>query len=93
MVARNKDPDLAPRQTILSKDNVLVSLTVAVSIAVSAVGVTGVVLNRLNTIENHLSRLDDRWTRAQMREYNNRIWRDNPSIKVPDPDAIAAQIP
>lgn len=83
------DPDLHPRQTVITKDNVLVSA----SVVASAIGVTIIVMLKLNSIENRLDRMNDRWTLPQMREYNYRAWRQNPTLNLPDPDQIHAQIP
>lgn len=87
--ASSTEPDFKPKTILFTKDNVVVSGT----LLVCTIGLTIMVMAKLNSIENRLDRVSDRWTRPQMREYSYRLWRENPTLKAPDPDAIATQIP
>lgn len=78
-------PDLTPRMTVLTKENVLVSGTVLLS----AIGITWFFSAKLNSIER---KLDEGWTRDQMREYDSRFNKMNPSIMTPNVDQVAREV-
>lgn len=78
-------PDFTPRTTVLTKENVLVSG----SVVLSAICITWFFAAKLNSIER---KLDDGWTRDQMREYDSRFNKMNPSIMTPNVDQVAREV-
>lgn len=78
-------PDFTPRTTVLTKDNLLVSG----SVVLSAIAITWFFSAKLNSIER---KLDEGWTRDQMREYDSRFNKMNPSIMTPNVDQVARDV-
>lgn len=78
-------PDFTPKPTVLTKDNLLVSG----SVVLSAIGLTWFFAAKLNSIER---KLDEGWTRDQMREYDSRFNKMNPQLTTPNVDQVAREV-
>lgn len=84
-------PDFTP-----DRDDVL-RLHINIKVACSILGavVAGVVWTSAQLFDLKQSIKDgtgDRWKRSSQREWSNRLGRQNPSLKVPDPDQVVKDL-
>lgn len=76
-----------------SVKNLTVPLWAVWPIITLFVGGTAYFVTLLNTINGKLDKAtSDRWTRTHARQFAHEMGRDNPTVKVPDPDAIFTRL-
>lgn len=90
---RNEREDYKFGDDTKSAMGITVPLWAVVSISLFVISTTLWFANTLNGINVKLDKAtSDRWHRSEMRSWGYQLWKDNPSIKVPDADDIASKI-
>lgn len=101
------DPDFSPRASFFTKDSIWVNLPVMLGIIAAVLAVDRMISRIQHEMKLMDTRMDnrfvnlqqaleitsgDRWRLSHQREWSHEMKRDNPELKVPDPDSIATRI-
>ena len=84
--------DDSPPQVVTPR-NIALPLWFSWAITVTFVSGTVYFMATLNDIKNEIRNVSsDRWKKSDMREYGNRLQRENPTIKVPSADQVSKDL-
>lgn len=91
-----REPDFRrdddPPQVITPR-NIALPLWFSWAITTTFIGATVYLMTMLNDIKSKIESVStDRWKKSMMREYGNRLQRDNPALKVPSADQVAKDL-